>query len=275
MITPTVANGKVYVGAQYALSIYGLTAFLATPTISPNGAMFTNSVLVTLADTTPGVSIYYTLDGSAPTTASTLYTLPFLVTTTVNLQAIAVKSGAVNSGVASASFINTAGLGNGAGLLGQYWTNTTGAAFSNVSFSVPPTLVRTDSVVNFNWNSAGPSASIGQTNFTARWTGTVQPQYGETYTFTVVADDGVRLWVNNQLLIDYWVTNSAPTTNSGSITLNAQQLYNLRMDYFQQTDGASAQLFLEQSLGRTIDHSANAIISPHESAPNRDHGRAR
>ncbi len=242
MITPTVANGKVYVGAQYALSIYGLTAFLSTPVISPNGAAFTNSVSVTLTDITPGVAIYYTLDGTSPTTSSTLYSGPFLVTSTVNLQAIAVKSGAVNSGIASASFINTAAVGNGNGLLGQYWTNTTGVAFSNAAFSVPPTLVRTDAVVNFDWSAVGPDASIGQTNFTARWTGAVQPQYDETYTFTVVADDGVRLWVNGQLLVDDWTTHSADATNSGSISLHAQQLYNIRLDYFQQTGNAAAQL---------------------------------
>jgi PA14 domain-containing protein/chitobiase/beta-hexosaminidase-like protein/Big-like domain-containing protein len=242
MITPTVANGKVYVGAQFSLSIYGLTAFLATPVISPNGGTFTNSVLVTLTDVTPGAAIYYTLDGASPTTASTLYTGPFLVTTTVNLQAIAVKSGAVNSGIASASFINTAGLGSGSGLLGQYWTNTTDLAFSNTSFSVPATLARTDSVVSFDWSAAGPAQSIGQTNFTAQWIGSVQPRYDETYTFTTIADDGVRLWVNGQLLVDDWNVHASAVTNSGSIQLRAQQLYNIHLDYFQQSGNAGVQL---------------------------------
>ena len=153
------------------------------------------------------------------------------------------KSGAVNSGVASASFINTAALGTGTGLLAQYWSNTTSTAFTNVSFSTLPTLTRTDAMVNFNWSVSGPDPTIGQTNFTARWTGCVQPQYNETYTFTTVADDGVRLWVNGQLLINDWTTHSSAATNSGVIALNAQQLYNIRLDYFQSSNNAQAQLY--------------------------------
>ncbi|HEY5042566.1 MAG TPA: PA14 domain-containing protein [Verrucomicrobiae bacterium] len=239
---PTVANGKVYVGAQYALSGFGYTAFLATPTIAPNGLAFTNSVVVTLADATPGAAIYYTLDGTLPTTNSIFYSGPFFVTSTLMVQAVAIKSGAVSSGVASASFINTAALGNGTGLLEQYWTNTTGMAFTNMAFNTPPTLTRTDAVVNFNWSATGPDPVIGRTNFTARWTGSVQPQYDETYTFTTFADDGVRLWVNGQLLINNWTPQTAAVTNNGSITLKGQQLYNLRLDYFQNTGNAGAQL---------------------------------
>jgi hypothetical protein len=108
---PTVANGKVYVGAQYGLSVFGLTTFVAPPIISPNGGNYVNSQTVTLSDVTAGVTnIYYTLDGTMPTTNSLLYSAPFVISNTVNVEAIAVKAGSVSS-VANALFVNTASPG--------------------------------------------------------------------------------------------------------------------------------------------------------------------
>jgi uncharacterized repeat protein (TIGR03806 family) len=242
MTTPTVANGKVFVGAQFTLSVFGNAIFMATPTISPNGGSFTNSVIVTLADATPNSSIYYTLDGTEPTTNSILYTGPFALNHTALVQAVAAEFGSVNSGLASASFVNTAAAGHGTGLLGQYWADTSSAAFTNSSFDALPTLTRLDPEVDFNWSIDGPSPSVGQTNFTALWQGCVQPEYNETYTFTTIAQDGVQLWVNGQLLISDWATNATAQTNSGSITLSAQELYNIQMEYFQSNSNAVAEL---------------------------------
>ena len=238
---PVVANGKVYVRGEYALSVFGLGTFLVPPIISPAGGAFINSVTVTITNAAPAASIYYTLDGTAPSTNSILYTGPFILTNSVLVQAIATQPGAVNSAIASASFINSSALGNGTGLLGAYWANTTSASFTNAGFSAPPSLVRTDSFVNFNWGTGSPDPTISTDNFVVRWTGAVQPQFNETYTFYITSDDGERLWVNNQLLIDQWLDHGA-AESSGTITLKAQQLYNIRMEYYEHGGSASAVL---------------------------------
>ena len=70
--------------------------------------------------------------------------------------------------------------------------------FNNADFT-GTTVVRTDPTVNFDWGSGSPAPAIGADTFSARWTGQVQPQFSETYTFYTQSDDGVRLWVNNVL----------------------------------------------------------------------------
>jgi hypothetical protein len=111
--TPTIANGKVYVAASGELDFYGLkggTTAAATPVITPGSESYTGSVSVTITDTTPSASIYYTTDGSTPTTASTLYTGAITVTTTETIKAIASATGYVTSAAASATYTNTAAV---------------------------------------------------------------------------------------------------------------------------------------------------------------------
>jgi PKD repeat protein len=99
---PTVANGRVYVGTETGLSIFG--NFIATPTITPNGGTFTNSVLVTLADDTPGAVIFYTLDNTVPKTNSVLYTVPFSQTASATISARAFLGGVIGGAAINANF---------------------------------------------------------------------------------------------------------------------------------------------------------------------------
>jgi sugar lactone lactonase YvrE len=77
---------------------------VATPSVSPNGGKFRRRVMVTLTDVTPGTTIYYTLDGSDPTTTSISYQGAFVLTRSATVKAIAVDSSGDESGIAIARF---------------------------------------------------------------------------------------------------------------------------------------------------------------------------
>jgi uncharacterized repeat protein (TIGR03806 family) len=127
-------------------------------------------------------------------------------------------------------------LPNGTGLTGEYRTNQV------KTFTGSPTVTRIDPTVNFSWSGA-PATGVSSDNFTTRWIGTVVPAYTEAYTFYTETDDGVKLWVNNELIIDKWLPQS-PTEwpASKTLTLNAGQAYTIKMEYFEGTSGATAKL---------------------------------
>src|SRR5207237_411381 len=99
-----IAAAPGYTTSAVASGTYTIQGAAATPALSPGGGTFTSSVTVTLTDSTPGATIYYTTDGSTPTTASTAYSGPITVTTTQTIKAIAAAPGFTTSAVARATY---------------------------------------------------------------------------------------------------------------------------------------------------------------------------
>jgi RHS repeat-associated protein len=118
------------------------------------------------------------------------------------------------------------------GLRGEYYS---GVNFTNLK------LNRYDSTLDFDWGGGSPDPSVAADNFSVRWRGSVQATTSGTYTFYTESDDGVRLWVNGQLLVDNW-TDHAPTENSGTISLTAGQRYDVLLDYYERGGGAVLKL---------------------------------
>lgn len=125
-------------------------------------------------------------------------------------------------GVAVAKF-NWQQISSGAPTTFNAWK---GEYFNNINLSGNPIVLRDDAAVNFDWGTGSPASGIPADNFSVRWTRTLNFNPG-TYTFDVFSDDGVRLWVNNQLVIDQWRDQSegrfsANVALSGSTTIRLE-----------------------------------------------------
>ncbi len=104
MNTKNAANGSASVCVDdLKVTAYGVEA-VATPSFSIEPGVYTSTQTVSINSATDGASIYYTIDGSEPSSASNLYASPLSVGTTTTIKAIAVKDGMTNSAVASATY---------------------------------------------------------------------------------------------------------------------------------------------------------------------------
>jgi len=115
-----------------------------------------------------------------------------------------------------------------------------GEFYNNTSLSGSPVLVRDDATIDFDWGWGSPGTGVNADQFSARWT-TFMYFNGGDYAFHVTADDGVRLWVDDQLLIDQW-HDQAPTTYDASKNLSTGY-HSIRLEFYENAGTATCKLW--------------------------------
>ena len=140
----------------------------------------------------------------------------------------------------SRTLLSVGGGFTGGGIQGDY--------FANATLSGTPSFTRTDVRVDFNWQGQAPGgstspnfAAVAATNFSVRWTGQLIPNFSETYTFQTTSDEGVRLYLepansgNWTTVINDWTAHTSKV-DTGTFTMTAGQTYDIRLEYYDQTD---------------------------------------
>jgi len=129
-----------------------------------------------------------------------------------------------------------------------YWNNPT--------LSGPPAMHRIETHLDFDWGYGSPDAIINSDRFSARWTRYIDVTPGH-YRFTVTADDGIRLWVDNKLIINQW-QDQAPTTYTAESYLGPGH-HLLKVEYYEQMGGAVARVSWMQTTPPTPSPSPGSV----------------
>lgn len=125
------------------------------------------------------------------------------------------------------------------GLKGEY--------FANMDFSGSPAFVRIDEQLDFRWQDQSPKDDFPKDNFTARWTGAIKPDKSGDYELIVRGDDGYRLYINSELVIDNWKDQPA-TVRKTTLPLEANREYAVKLEYYEHGGGAEISFGWQQKV---------------------------
>ncbi len=132
------------------------------------------------------------------------------------------------------------------GLRGQY--------FRGKDFAGEPALTRVDAKVDFRWDRGAPtdeavargelaaSRALDGDNFCVRWTGVLVPPASGEYELTVTANDGARLFVDGQKVLEEWSETSVARAVSGKVALEAGKEHEIRLEYYEDVRDAEVRL---------------------------------
>jgi len=116
-------------------------------------------------------------------------------------------------------------------------TDWRGEYYNNRKLDGDPVLVRNDEEIDFNWKKQAPSTSLPSNDFSVRWTRKLKFE-DDIYRFSFLVDDGVRLWVDDRLVLDEWETGAVRDV---SITLQMEEgKHDLQVEFFER--GGHAQI---------------------------------
>jgi hypothetical protein len=119
------------------------------------------------------------------------------------------------------------------------FTDWLGEYFPNMTLGGRPKVVRNDGTIDFDWGAGAPDPGLPPDGFSVRWTRRLDFQ-GGNYVFTVRADDGVRFWIDDELIVDRW-SDSSGTTDEKTVFL-VEGSHRLRLEYYE--NGGLAQVHL-------------------------------
>jgi hypothetical protein len=231
LTVPTVANGMVYIGTTGEVSAYGLfcSSQATTPTFTPAAGTYTGTQPITINDATDGAVIYYTTNGKAPTTSSSIYSVPVAVSANETLKAMAVATGCSPSVIATAvykikaatpTFTPVAGTYTGtqpitindssSGAAIYYTTNGTTPTTSSPVYSTPVSVSVGETLKAFAAGSGYVNSLVGTAVYKIKaTTPTFTPAAG-----TYVGAQSITINSSSGATIYYTTNGTAPTTSS-------------------------------------------------------------
>ena len=134
-----------------------------------------------------------------------------------------------------------------------------GAYYDNPVLSGQPYFVRDDAAIAFRWDAGSPGSGLPADNFSVRWTRRVEFREGN-HNFHVSADDGVRLWADDELILDHWVDGSLEDVEI--IRYVSQGLHVVRLEYYERGGDAVAHLWWEYVRDTPIPPTHTPTLTP-------------
>lgn len=135
--------------------------------------------------------------------------------------------------------------------------------YTNTNLAGEPALIRNDRTLNFNWALDAPAIDLPVDGFSARWKASFEFEAG-LWLFSAGADDGVRLWVDDELVIDQWAPSGTFVVHTAQVNLDAGE-HTIKVEYYDADGLAGINVHWEPA--PKVAKSDSAPFAPPQSSP--------